>query len=88
METFRVKVLGSEYSVKADSGGDHVKQVARIVDGKMKEITEQFSQGSPTRTAVVACMNLVDDHLTVKRQDAEWIRRRVGSLINKIDSVI
>ena len=88
METFKVKVLGNEYSVRADSDGDHVSRVASIVDERMKKIDSQYQQGSPTRTAVLACMNLVDDHFSENRKRAEWLKRRVGTLIEKLDTVI
>lgn len=88
MKTFVVKVFGSEYSVKADSDGDHIRRVADIVDRKMTEIGQQFSSGTPVRTAVLACMNMVDEHLQRKRQDAAWVSRRIGSLIDKIGKVV
>ncbi len=88
METFVVKVFGSEYSVKADSGGERVAKVAKVVDKKMKEIDRQFCPGSTGRTAVLACMNLVDEYLAERRQDTEGISRRVGALIRKLDSVL
>ena len=88
METFRVKVFGNEYSVRADSGGDHVSRVACIVDERMRNIDSQYQQGSSTRTAVLACMNLVDDRLREDRERSEWLRRRVGTLIEKLDTVL
>ena len=53
MKSVIVNVFGSDYNVRADSDGEHVKRVAEIVDQKMKEIDGRFHQGSSTRTAVV-----------------------------------
>lgn len=88
MKSVVVNVFGSDYNVKADSDGEHVKEVAGIVDRKMKEIESQFHQSSSTRTAVLACMNLVDDHLIQRQEDVRWVSRRVGVLINKLESVL
>ncbi len=88
METIRVKVFGNEYSVRADTDGDYVSRVARVVDKKMKQIDRQFSQGSATRTAVLACMNLVDEHLKENQENTDWVARRVGTLIEKLDNVL
>ena len=88
MKSVIVNVFGSDYNMKADSDGEHVQEVAGIVDRKMREIDRQFNQGSSTRTAVLACMNLVDEHLLQRQTDARWLSRRVGVLIDKLESVL
>ncbi len=88
METFNVRVFGSEYSVRADEDGQHVSEIARVVDSKMKEIDHQFRPGSTSRTAVLASMTLVDEHMRDTQRNVEWVKRRVGTLIKKLDSVI
>lgn len=85
MDTFAVKVFGSEYSVRADSDGGHVSRVAKIVDQKMREVDRQVTQASTGRTAVLACMSLVDEHLAQARDNVDWLKRRVGLLIQKLD---
>jgi cell division protein ZapA len=88
MKSVVVNVFGSDYNVKADSDVEHVQEVAEIVDRKLREIDRQFSQGSSTRTAVLTCMNLVDEHLLQRREDARWVSRRVGTLVRKLESVL
>ena len=88
MKSVVVNVFGSEYNVRADSDGEHVREIAGIVDRKMREMDRQFSQGSSTRTAVLTCMNLVDEHLFQRREDARWVSRRVGGLIEKLEFVL
>jgi len=85
MKSVVVNVFGSDYNVRADSDGEHVREVAGIVDRKMREMDRQFNQGSSTRTAVLTCMNLVDEHLLERREDARWVARRVGGLIEKLE---
>jgi cell division protein ZapA (FtsZ GTPase activity inhibitor) len=88
MKSIVVNVFGTEYNVKADSGGEHIVEVAGIVDRKMREISEQFQQPSATKTAVLACMNIVDEHAQQRRRDAELVARRIGSLIDKLATVV
>lgn len=88
METIVVRILGSDYSVRAGSGRDHVLRVASVVDSKMRELDRQFPQSSPTRTAVLACMNLVDEHLSEDRENRSRLQRRIRELIDKLDSVL
>ncbi|MFO7675788.1 MAG: cell division protein ZapA [bacterium] len=84
METCRVRILGSDYVVKADSDPGHVERVARLVDERLRRIEEQFHPGSATRTAVLACMNLVDEQLRAEQPGDDSARRRVGALIEKL----
>ncbi len=88
MKSVIVNVFGSDYNVRADSDGEHVQEVAAIVDRKMREIDRQFNQASSTRTAVLTCMNLVDEHLLSRREDARWVSRRVDGLTKKLESVL
>jgi cell division protein ZapA (FtsZ GTPase activity inhibitor) len=88
MKSTAVKIFGSEYFVKADGGDDRVLEIAGIVDEKMKEIDQQFHQPSSTRTAVLACMNLVDEYIHKGRQDTRWLSKRLGMLIEKLEAVV
>ncbi len=88
MQNFVVNVFGSEYNIKADRDGEYVLKVAEVVDKKMREISHQYHQPTPVRTAVLACMNLVDESLRQNEAETEWIRRRVGSLIEKLAKVV
>ncbi len=88
MQNFVVKVFGSEYNVRADQEGEYVLKVAEIVDQKMREISNQYHQPTTAKTAVLACLNLVDESLQESRAASEWICRRVGALIEKLGSVV
>ena len=84
METCKVRILGSDYSVKTDRDSRHAERVAGIVDERMRQIEEKFSPGSTTRTAVLACLTLVDEQLQQELPDDDWVRQRVGTLIDKL----
>jgi len=87
-ETFLIKVFGNEYSVRADADADHVSRVAAIVDRKMKEIDRQFGSSTVARTAVLASINLVDEHLKETKATEERVGKRLGVLIEKLDNVL
>ncbi len=88
MQNFVVRVFGSEYNIRADRDGEYVLKVAEITDRKLREINEQYRQPSPVRTAVLACMNLVDESLRRDEATNEWICQRVGALIEKLAKVV
>ncbi|MEO0092060.1 MAG: cell division protein ZapA [candidate division WOR-3 bacterium] len=88
MKTFVLKVLGSDYKIKADRDGEYIYQVGKIVDEKMKQIHKQFPQGSLARTAVVSCINLVDEYLTREQENEAKIKSRIYQLIEKLERVM
>jgi cell division protein ZapA (FtsZ GTPase activity inhibitor) len=88
MKSVVVNVFGSDYNVRADSDGEHVMEVGRIVDRKMREIDGQFKQASTARTAVLACMNLVDESIAQRRRNGRKVSERVGKLIDKLESAL
>ncbi|MEO0069118.1 MAG: cell division protein ZapA [candidate division WOR-3 bacterium] len=84
MEKFVVNIYGSEYNIKADRDGEYVLKLAEIVDQKMREISNLYPQGSTARTAVLTCLNLIDESLRKEEVEVEWLRRRIGALIEKL----
>jgi cell division protein ZapA (FtsZ GTPase activity inhibitor) len=88
MKTFVLNVLGSDYKIKTDRNGDYVLSIGNIVDEKMTQIHKQYPQGSLAKTAVVSCINLVDDFLTEKQEANDIACRRINSLIEKLEQVV
>ncbi|MEO0076174.1 MAG: cell division protein ZapA [candidate division WOR-3 bacterium] len=88
MKTFNLTVFGSEYKIKTDRNGDYIYKIGKIVDDKMKAIHKQYPQGSLAKTAVISCINLVDEFLTEKEHEDELINRRISLLIEKLARVI
>ncbi|MEO0080050.1 MAG: cell division protein ZapA [candidate division WOR-3 bacterium] len=88
METYKVKILGSEYNIKADRDGEHVSRVATIVDQRMREVSARSQSVSTGRAAVLACLSLVDEYLTRSQEETDRVRQRVGKLIEKLESVL
>lgn len=88
MKSVAVQIFGSEYYVKADRDDSHVRDIAGIVDRKMREIDEQFRQPSSTRTAVLACMNLIDEYSRAGQDESKWVAARLGALTDRLEEVL
>jgi len=87
-----VHIFGNDYRVISDDlDPERIKEVAEIVDAKMKEIHREFPLPSTTKIAVLACLNLVDDYL---RRDYQYknkmteMEEKIRSLIMKIDEAV
>jgi len=87
-----VTIFGNDYRVISDDlNTERIKEVAEIVDTKMKEIHREFPLPSTTKIAVLACLNLVDDYLRREDQFNKKISEmdeKVKSLILKIDEAV
>jgi cell division protein ZapA (FtsZ GTPase activity inhibitor) len=88
MKTYNLNVFGSDYKIKTDRNGDYVLNIGKIVDEKMKQIHRQYPQGSLAKTAVVSCINIVDDYLAKETETHELINRRINSLIEKLERIV
>ena len=87
-----VNIFGNDYRVISDDlNPERIKEVAAIVDTKMKEIHREFPLPSTTKIAVLACLNLVDDYLRREDQHMKKIAEfdeRIKTLIQKIDEAV
>ena len=87
-----VNIFGNDYRVISDDvDTKRIKEVAEIVDAKMKEIHREFPLPSTTKIAVLACLNLVDDYLQRDNQlnkKLSEMEERIRSLILKIDEAV
>lgn len=88
-ESVKVTILGSEYAIKGTANSEHIIKIARYVDQKMREITEQQSIASNTRVAILAAMDIADELFQEKQQrqrvvlDVEAKASKMVSLIEK-----
>jgi len=62
-----VRIFGQEYSVRSESDGEHVQQVAALVDEKMREVANASSQVSSLRVAILAALNLADELVSLRK---------------------
>jgi len=87
-----VNIFGNDYRVISDDlNAERIKEVAVIVDTKMKEIHREFPLPSTTKIAVLACLNLVDEYVQREAQNNKKIadmEERIRSLILKIDEAV
>ena len=87
----QVEIYGQTYSVRADSDSSYVQELARYVDGKMREVAERAATVDAAKIAILAALNISDDlYQREKRSDGDPAnaRARVERLIKKLDDVL
>ncbi len=57
----RVNIFGSEYTLMSDNNENFVKEIAKYVDEKMREIDKNQAINSSTRVAVLAALNIAEE---------------------------
>lgn len=91
--TARVEIFGNEYFVKADEQieVDHVNELAKYVDKKMREIATTTSVVSTAKVAILAALNVADELFAVRRdqqnlsvKDRE-VEERLARLIQTLE---
>ncbi|MBI4727139.1 cell division protein ZapA [candidate division TA06 bacterium] len=59
----KVKIFGTEYRIKGDANADYIRQVAGLVDERMRQIAEASMTGSVAKIAILAAVNIADELL-------------------------
>ena len=63
-----VDIYGQTYKMVGNETSIHMRQVASIVDDKMREISSHNPNLDSTKIAVLAAVNSVHDYLKLKEQ--------------------
>jgi cell division protein ZapA len=86
----QVEIYGQTYSIRAGADPEYIRNIARYVDLKMREI----ASGTPTvdsmKIAVLAALNITDEFFQLKRQKQDGdkeVERRTEQLNHILDSV-
>ncbi|MDT8859450.1 cell division protein ZapA [Alkalihalobacillus sp. MEB130] len=72
-----VSIYGQQYTVVGEEPPNYVKDVAHIVDQKMREIKKMNPYLDTTRLAVLTAVNIVDDYMKLKKEN-EMLNEKVN----------
>ncbi len=62
-----VTIYGSEYTLKGDADPEYVREVAKFVDERMREVAGKVSAASLGKVSILAAINIADELLREKR---------------------
>jgi cell division protein ZapA len=94
MESVRVVIFGSEYSIKGDVDIETTRKVARYVNSKMAEIHENTASRDNVKIAVLSALNIAGELFELKdkqetgAQQISTISDRVALITKKIDDAL
>ena len=94
IESVRVAIFGSEYSIKSDADTATTKEIARYVNSKMTDIHQRSSYRDHMKIAVLSALNITGELFELKEkcnQQEQTIRElheRIDTLTQQINSAL
>lgn len=82
-----VTIFSTEYPIQSDADPDRVREVARYVDWKMREVATVTAIRSATRVAILAALNIADE-LFKERDANRTIESMLGRNISRLSSTL
>ncbi|OGG46272.1 MAG: hypothetical protein A3F84_07965 [Candidatus Handelsmanbacteria bacterium RIFCSPLOWO2_12_FULL_64_10] len=82
-----VTIFSTEYPIQSDADPDRVREVARYVDWKMREVATVTAIRSATRVAILAALNIADE-LFKERDASRTIESMLGKNISRLSSTL
>ncbi len=82
-----VEIFGKVYTVRGDKDPDYVRRVAEFVDRKMREISEVTDTVSTARIAILACLNIADEFLTLS-EESEELKGLMKDLTRRVEEAM
>ncbi|HHM02092.1 MAG TPA: cell division protein ZapA [Caldithrix abyssi] len=80
----KVNIFGSEYSLIGDEDESSVRQIAAIVDEKMREIDHSTHITSITKIAILAALNIAEE-LIQERQYRDRLLEQINEEARKMN---
>lgn len=82
--TARVVLLGEEFTLKGETDEVHLQRVATEVEALMRRISEEMNMhGQPSKVALLAALNLMDELTQLKRKQ-ETMEREYNTALNHL----
>jgi cell division protein ZapA len=83
LPNIRVQIFGSEYRIASDADPEHIREVARYIDQKMREVANALSLRSISTIAVLTAVNLADE-LFKSREEGQEIDQLAREKANQL----
>ena len=78
-ESIQVNIFNQVYSLRSQSGVDHVRRVARLVDDRMRLIASQLATHDVAKVAVLAALNIADELEGLRGEPARGAAEEAGA---------
>ncbi len=90
LKSTEVEILGQTYNVRGEGDPDYLKELARFVDSRMREVAASVATVDAVKIAILAALNIADEFSRYRkeREDAAGIRiektEEISDRLNRI----
>jgi cell division protein ZapA (FtsZ GTPase activity inhibitor) len=70
-ESIEVTIFNQTYSLRSMSGDEHVRQIASLVDERMRLIASSITTHDISKIAILAALNIADEMQSLKARQAQ-----------------
>lgn len=86
-----VEIFGSAYPVRGDGDAEALHSLARIVDERMRKVSEHVAIRDTAKIAVLTALNLADDLTRLESElagERTEVRDRIADLSEKLEQAL
>jgi cell division protein ZapA len=87
-----VEIFGRRFDLRTSGPSEHLEELARFVDRRMRELAEVSPHVDTAKLAVLTALNIADElfreQTTEPGTRTDNVRQRVDRLIQKVDEVL
>jgi cell division protein ZapA len=90
-KTIRIEVYDQSYNVRGDLDEAYVKELARFVDERMRNVAEATRTVDSLRVAVLAALNIADELHSLRQRHAELesgLRQRAERCLTLVEQAL
>jgi cell division protein ZapA len=81
-ETIEVVIFNQTYRLRSKTDKEHVEQIARLVDERMRQISSQITTHDISKIAVLAALNIADEMQNLRN----YYEKEIEPLLSKSDA--
>ena len=87
-----VEIFGQTYNVRGEGDPEYLSELARFVDGRMREVAGQVATVDPMKIAILAALNIADEFSRYRKQresaTGTWIEKteEISERLSKVIS--
>lgn len=83
-----VEIYGHSYNLRGEGDASYINGLAEFVDQKMREIADKTATVDSLKVAILAALNIADEHFQLQSAEAEHhqaLSQRLGRLVGILD---
>ncbi|MEC4686327.1 MAG: cell division protein ZapA [Nitrospirota bacterium] len=88
MGSVEVNILGQRYRIKGDASDEHIQELARFVDERIREIYDKGPNTVPLKAAILAALDIADELYRYRKEQEDLtkgIEKKTEQLVRLFD---